>query len=293
MDKTAARLLNILLGNDENEAVIEFHFPAPEILFEEAATIAIGGADFMPYLFNQNYQSINLNNWQSIKVAAGSTLKFRKRISGQRAYLAVKGGIEAAAWLGSKSTNSLVAFNTIHTGQVFRLISHAEFGGSLPYLGLSVRPPYSASPIIRLIKGNEYSFLTDESKTSLESKPFVISQQSNRMGYRLTGEALQLSKKIELVSSAVDFGTVQLLPDGQMIILMADHQTTGGYPRIANVISVDLPLLAQCGPKDIIRFQFISPVEAEELLILREKEIKKLKATMAYYYSKYHADFSR
>ena len=211
MDKTAARLLNILLGNNENEAVIEFHFPAPEILFEEAATVAIGGADFMPYLTTENNQSINLNNWQSIKVAAGSTLKFRKRINGQRAYLAVRGGIKAQEWLGSKSTNSLLNFNTIQAGQQFRLIPHTE-SGSLAYLGLSVRPLYSASPIIRLIKGNEYPMLTDESKALLENQTFAISQQSNRMGYRLTGEALQLSEKIELVSSAVDFGTCNCCP---------------------------------------------------------------------------------
>ncbi|PLK44734.1 biotin-dependent carboxyltransferase family protein [Emticicia sp. TH156] len=285
MDKTAARLLNILLGNDENEAVIEFHFPAPEILFEGAAVIAIGGADFAPYLSNENGGISPINNWQAIQIPAGNTLKFRKRINGQRAYLAVKEGIHAQTWLGSKSTNSLLDFNTIRSRQRFAL-SSTNPTAFLPYLGQSVRPPYGASPMIRLIKGNEYALLTGESKTLLKDQTFTISQQSNRMGYRLMGETLQLSEKIELVSSAVDFGTVQLLPDGQLIILMADHQTTGGYPRVGNVVSVDLPMLAQCGPKDNIRFQFISPKEAEELLILREKEIRKLKATMYYFYSK-------
>ncbi|WP_259015900.1 5-oxoprolinase subunit C family protein [Emticicia fluvialis] len=281
MDKTAARLLNILLGNHENEAVLECHFPAPEILFEEAAIIAIGGADFAPYLVNENGGISPINNWQAIQIPAGNTLKFRKRINGQRAYLAVKEGIQAQAWLGSKSTNSLLDFNTIRSRQRFAL-SSTNPSAFLPYLGLSIRPPYGASPVIRLIKGNEYNLLTNNSRALLQSQPFTISPQSNRMGYRLMGEALQLSEKTELVSSAVDFGTVQLLPDGQMIILMADHQTTGGYPRVGHVISVDLPLLAQCGPKDTIRFQYISAAEAEDLLILREKEIKKLKATIRF-----------
>jgi antagonist of KipI len=276
MDSMAVRLLNILLQNPENEATIELHFPGPEIFFEKDTLIAIGGADFSPCLLNPANQ---VNNWQCTWVPAGSTLKFRKRIWGERAYLAIKGGIATNEWLGSRSTNSLLDFNIIKAGYNFATTTHAK-PGFLPYLGASIRPSYASSPLIRLIKGNEYDALTAGSKQSLENQSFTISRNSNRMGFRLMGEALKPENKIELISSAVDFGTVQLLPDGQLIILMADHQTTGGYPRVGNVISVDLPILAQCGASDTLRFQFVSQSEAEELLILREKEIRKLKATI-------------
>ncbi|GAB3503246.1 5-oxoprolinase subunit C family protein [Emticicia fontis] len=279
MDTMAVRLLNILLQNDEYEAAIEIHFPGPEILIEKDCMIAIGGADFTPYLVNENHQFIQVNNWQCNWVKAGSTLKFKKRIWGQRAYLAIKGGFSMKEWLGSKSTNSLLDFNTITLGHEVDTAIYIKLD-FLPYLGYSILPPYSPSPIIRLIKGNEYDFLTPESKEILENQRFTITQNSNRMGFRLVGEALKQESKTELISSAVDFGTIQLLPDGQMIILMADHQTTGGYPRIGNVVSVDLPILAQCGAKDSIQFQFISLAEAEELLILREQEIRKLKASV-------------
>jgi antagonist of KipI len=276
MDSIAVRLLNILLQNKEDEAAVEVHFPGPDIFFEKDTIIAIGGADFSPYLLNETKP---VNNWQCTWVPAGSTLKFRKRISGQRAYIAIKGGIRANEWLGSKSTNSLLDFNTIKLRQQIEILTHPE-PDFLPWLAYSIRPPYSCSPLIRLIKGNEYAFLTAESKESLESQRFTISKNSNRMGFRLTGEPLNVGNKIELISSAVDFGTVQLLPDGQLIVLMADHQTTGGYPRIGNVISADLPILAQCGANDTIRFRFISQPEAEELIILQEKEIRKLKAAI-------------
>lgn len=279
MDEMAVRLLNILLQNPENEAAIELHFPGPEILFEHEATIVIGGADFSPFLLNENNETQPINNWQCTRVSAGSILKFGKRLWGQRAYVAIKGGLPVNEWLGSKSTNALLGFNTIKASHQIDIPGHTrpEF---MPWLAWSMRPAYPVLPIIRLIKGNEYELLTAESKESLEKQTFAISGNSNRMGYRLTGEVLNLETGIELISSAVDFGTVQLLPDGQLIILMADHQTTGGYPRIGNVVSVDIPILAQCGAKDLIQFQFITQSEAEELLILREKEVRKLRASI-------------
>ena len=251
MDKLSARLLNILLQNDENEPVLEMHFPAAEILFEEDCTIVIGGADFMPIIDNQT-----ITNWKVSKVKTGSILKFKKRVSGNRTYLATK-----------KSKNQ-------------------DF---LPYLGNSfVRQVSNLSNgiEIRFIKGNEHQLLIEKSKQNLENQVFTISQNSNRMGFRLKSEPLEIENKIELVSSAVDFGTIQLLPDGQIIVLMADHQTSGGYPRLGNVISIDLPILAQCGVNDVITFKSVLLEEAEELFILQEKEIQKLKASIRFFYGK-------
>jgi antagonist of KipI len=245
MDKLSVRLLNILLQNNENEPVLEMHFPAPEILFEEDCTIIIGGADFNPMLDNQS-----IINWNAVNIKRGSVLKFQKKLSGNRAYL------------------------------VKKVANQNQF---LPYLGnFFVRQVsnLSVSKEVRFIVGNEYQLLTDNSKQNFENQDFTITQNSNRMGFRMKSEPLEVEQKIELVSSAVDFGTIQLLPDGQIIILMADHQTSGGYPRIGNVISVDLPVLAQCGANDIISLKAISIEEAEELIISQEKEIQKLKASI-------------
>lgn len=251
MDKLTVRLLNILLQKDENEPALEIHFPAPEILFEEDSIIIIGGADFLPMVDNQV-----IVNWKAIHVKAGSILKFKQRVSGNRAYLAIK---------------SL-------TGSAF-----------LPYLGNSFAQQVSNlsnSVEVRFIVGNEYQLLSEKSKQNLENQMFMIGQNSNRMGFRMQSESLEVEQKLELVSSSVDFGTIQLLPDGRVIVLMADHQTSGGYPRIGNVVSVDLPILAQSGVNDIIRFIAISIEKAEELLILQEKEIQKLKASIRYFNEK-------
>jgi len=108
----------------------------------------------------------------------------------------------------------------------------------------------------------------------LTGQDFSITNASDRMGFRLSGEPITLREPLELLSSAVNFGTIQLLPDGQLILLMADHQTTGGYPRIAHVISHDLPLMAQLGPGDKVAFHIIEHNEAERLSLEFERELR-------------------
>ncbi len=248
MDKLTVRLLNILLQNNENEPALEMHFPAPEIVFEEDCTIVIGGADFMPMLDNQL-----VTNWKAIDVKDGSILKFKRKLSGNRTYLV-------------KKTSQEKQF--------------------LPYLGNSfIRQISKLSKMveIRFIVGNEYQLLTEKGKQMLENQVFMVSQNSNRMGFRMIAEPLEVNRKLQLISSAVDFGTMQLLPDGQIIVLMAAHQTSGGYPKIGNVVSVDLSILAQCGVNDAIQFQQISIEEAEKLIVFQENEIQKLKTSIRFF----------
>lgn len=278
MDTYAFRKLNILLGNKETEGMVEFHFPSPEILFEQDAIIAIGGADFQPEL---NGESIENDKLHFVKL--GSILRFKRKNRGERGYLGIRGGVDAEQWLDSVSTNLL-----------------AKIGGKRIEKGdkLSFKHPQTHLPIfnkkiktfvenenseIKILVGNEFGFLTDESKQKVENQRFMITPNSNRMGNRLESEPLELTQKIELLSSAVDFGTIQLLPNGQLIILMADHQTTGGYPRVGHVISTELPKLAQMGVGKHFRLKIISIEEAERLFIAREKEFEKLKASIRLY----------
>ncbi|MGI8640159.1 MAG: biotin-dependent carboxyltransferase family protein [Pyrinomonadaceae bacterium] len=280
MDKQAVRLINILLGNDVAEAVLEMHFPAPVLKFEEDAVIALGGADFGAKLNDKT-----IENWRPFFAEKGNVLSFGKKGFGSRAYLAVKGGFAIEKWLESASTNlrakiggfegrSLQSGDRIFFNSKFK-IQNSKFTYKI---SRSLIPDYLQSLTkIRIMAGAEFEMLTAFSEQTLLKQDFKICSESDRMGFRLRGEPLYLLDKLELISSAVNFGTIQLLPDGQMIILMADHQTSGGYPRIANVISADLPLLAQLGANDNIHFQDISQEEAESLLMNFEKELNYLK----------------
>lgn len=279
MDRTATRLINILLNNYENAAVVEMHFPAAEIEFESACLFAVGGADLGMKLDGED-----AGNWRIHRAAKGSIINFQKKLHGERAYLAVRGGFQVEKWLDSASTNfsakiggmrgrkleagDIVEFAQKHTGTA--AFAHQQ-------ISPTIIPRYSRFPTVRVVKGGEFELLNDNSQIAFQTAHFQISNDSNRMGYRLIGEPLALSTPIELLSSAVNFGTVQLLPDGQMIVLMADHQTTGGYPRIANVIEYDLPLLAQIGPNDKVAFHLIDIHDAEEIGVAFQRDLSLLK----------------
>ena len=275
MDQTAARLINILLCNDEGEAVLEMHFPAPQIVFETNTIFAIGGGDFTPELDDQP-----IENWRPVFAKKGGTLKFTGKALGNRAYLEVRGGFTIDEWLGSSSTNlaaNIGGFEGRKMESGDRIKTNQK--SKKPAVVLARRisnsliPQYSNFPTIRIIRGAEFENLTKASRELLQNQDYSISTNSNRMGFRLSGEPISLSKQFELISSAVCFGTIQLLPDGQLIVLMADHQTSGGYPRIAHVISRDLPLLAQLGANDKVAFQIIDNKNAEDLALEFEREL--------------------
>lgn len=279
MDKTAARLINSLLANEENAAVIEMHFPAAEILFDEAAAFSLGGADFAAHLNGER-----IENWRIYFAAKGSILKFTEKLSGNRIYLSVKGGLAVDEWLGSASTNLKAGIGGFRGRKLMpgdRISFNSKF--DIRYskfnfvISNSLIPFYSKFPTVRVVEGSEFRLLTAESRERFSIGNFTITPNSDRMGFRLHGEQMSLEKPLEMVSSAVNFGTIQLLPDGQMIVLMADHQTSGGYPRIANVISTDLPLLAQLGANDKVAFHVISIEEAENLSVGLEKDLNLLK----------------
>ncbi len=256
MDKIALRLINILLDNDENEAVLEIHFPAPKILFETDALIALGGADF-----SARIDETPIENWQTVWVEKGQTLSFSHKNWGNRLYLSGTGGFKIDDWLGSKSTNLKAKFGGFE-GRKLEINNRLNSKFQIPnskfqkHLKISQHflPYFKNSNRIRIIEGAEFNLLTPLSSENFLNQSFSISQNSDRMGFRLNGNPLYLLHEKELVSSAVTFGTIQLLPNGQMIILMADHQTTGGYPRIANVIAQDLPIIAQLGANDKLKF---------------------------------------
>jgi antagonist of KipI len=264
-----------LLENDENEAVLEMHFPASDIKFEENAVITLGGADFGASINGQK-----ISNWQTVAVEKGQILSFSAKNFGSRCYLAVKAGFVTEKWLNSASANL-----TAGVGKPLQKDDKIEFKSkNQKYRKLAISrtlvPDYSKTPRLRVTTGAEFDLLNGLSELNFFSKSFKIESNSDRMGFRLGGEPLYLLENRELVSAAVNFGTVQLLPDGQLIILMADHQTTGGYPRIANVISEDLPLLAQLQSGDTVSFDTVSIANAEDLALKFERDLSFLKVAI-------------
>jgi antagonist of KipI len=275
MDPTAARIINLLLGNDENESVLEFHFPGPEIVFGKECIFALGGADFAAEL-----DSEPIRNWRAYTASASSVLRFSRKVFGNRCYLAINGGLRTT---GGEPANVLQT-ERIKKGQ---RISRGRSSEALSPLSIrsaarSILPIYSRFPTARILVGAEFLDLSDEDKTLLETAIFTISNESNRMGSRLIGPALSLNSDREMVSAAVTFGTIQLVPDGQLIILLADHQTSGGYPRVGNIISADLSLVAQLGPGDKLAFKIVDIAEAERVSAQLETDLKKLKTGVSF-----------
>ena len=281
MDRYAAQVANILVGNKVDRALIEIHFPGLQILFNQNALIAITGADFSPTL---NEQSLAL--WQPMVVRKNTVLQFPKLKNGSACYISVHGGFCIDEWLGSCSTNlkagaggffgrqlkkgDEVFFkeNTIYFAGLLKEEQNLEL---LPWRA-DTKKIYDYQHEIFIIKGNEWEYLTGTSQYDFIENNFTIHPSSDRMGYQLRGIQLQMNDKFEMVSSGVNSGTIQLLPDGQLIVLMADHQTTGGYPRIGHVISSHLPKLAQLRPSDCVKFRLIDISVAEELLSAQQRE---------------------
>jgi antagonist of KipI len=281
MDRTAARLINVLLGNGEAEAVLEMHFPAPEILFEENAVFAVGGADFSAKL-----SGAAIENWKPHYAEKGAVLKFTEKVFGNRANLSIKHGFRIEKRLGSASTNLTARFGGVKLQKDDRLFFNQTGINSEIRTNFrisdSIIPFYSRFPTVRAVPGAEFELLTAFGEQIFCNENFVIAPDSDRMGFRLNGAPIFTLEKKELVSSAVNFGTVQLLPDGQMIILMADAPTSGGYPRVAHIIGADLPLVAQLGANDKLAFHLISSAEAENIYLDFEKNLHFLKIGVNY-----------
>jgi antagonist of KipI len=280
MDIRAMQIANTLVLNDVSEAVLEFYFPAPVLQFTQPAFIALGGADFSA---ETNGTDIPIN--QPVFIPANTIIEFTSKKWGQVGYLSVQGGFDLSEWLNSYSTNVKAAAggfegSILKAGDTIDLRFKASNKttnkkySTMPWKA-SLKEFYHSNPL-QFIPGHEFTKLTETSQTLLLSDEFSILRQSDRMGYRLNGPALELSEKKEMISAAVTRGTIQLLPNGQCIVLMADHQTTGGYPRIGHIISADLPTLAQKGINDSIYFKKTTIEQAEKLLIGQEQHLHQL-----------------
>jgi antagonist of KipI len=286
MDRYAAEVGNLLVGNCKKEAVIEVHFPGPQILFEQNTLIAITGADFSPTVNDEG-----IPRWQPVVIRKNTILHFPSLVQGARCYISVHGGFCMEKWLNSYSTNLKASAGGWH-GQALKKGDELPFSENTIYFAgllkedrnfetlpwrVNIEKLYRYPHEIGFVPGNEWKHLSPLSQTRFLQENFLIHPSSDRMGYQLKGAPLDIEGAAEQVSSAVSFGTVQLLPNRQLIVLMADHQTTGGYPRIAHVITAHLPKLAQLRPSDCIKFRMMDMATAENLLAAQHKELHILR----------------
>jgi antagonist of KipI len=296
MDTYATRLSNIMVGNDENEAVLEITLIGPSLKLEKGTLFSLTGGNLSPTI---NEKRIPMG--RPVYATRDCVLKFGSCIKGCRSYLAVAGGFDVPKIMGSKSTYLRAEFGGFNgralkkddvlsigvkssiSNKIIKkmedLKGNGDFVSSTWYMkNFMMQNPDST--VIRVFEDRQFNAVSEESINKFFNSKFNVENQSDRMGYRLSGEKIVLKEKLEMISEEVSAGTIQIPPDGNPIILLADRQTAGGYPKIAHVASVDIQKIVQLRPNDKITFKKITLKEAERLYFQREKDIVELKKSI-------------
>ncbi len=272
MDVFALRAANLLVGNDDNAACLEITVAGPGIRFLSETRIATTGADLDARLGGEP-----MPRWQTVEVAPGDELTFDELRDGVRAYLAVAGGIDVPEVMGSRSTYISAGFGgfrgrALRAGDVLPALSTDPevevIDRRLPQ-GFAT-PAYGDWHEIRVVLGPQHTAFSPETTWSFTSSMFVVGAESDRMGYRLDGPVLEPLSGSDIVSDGNPPGGIQVPGDGAPRVLMADRGTTGGYAKIATVISADIGRLAQALPGHSVNFKGVTVEDAQQ--VLRERE---------------------
>ncbi len=276
MDRYAFRVANILVGNEEEAAGIEATFYGLKLRSFTDTRIAITGGDLSPQI---NDQPVPM--WTSIRLPKDGVLSFRRLRSGFRAYVAVQGGIDIPTLMNSRSTMAKAVFGG--TGGALKSGDRLKIGKKWTRTKMDGRtlpdrfiPKYSTQNELRVVLGPQADYFSPETVKVFLGSEYTITPQSDRQGYRLTGPALRHVRSYDVITEAVWPGVVQVPGDGFPILLLADAQTTGGYPKIGSVISVDLDKLGQAKPSDKIRFKSVSLERSLELLQEQEDQVEEI-----------------
>jgi antagonist of KipI len=280
MDPYSFLTANLLVGNSANEACLEATVLGPKLRFLSETQIAITGADLSPTI-NHN----DVRPWRTLQVHKNDLLSFGHSRSGCRAYLAVKGGLNTPVVMGSRSTCLRGGFGGHHgrplkAGDVLEVGAYS--GKPRPILELPepIVPKYTSKHVADVILGPQDDYFTEESISKLLTSSFIISMDSDRMGYRLEGETIQYRNSRRMISDAIPIGAVQVPEGGKPILMMRDAQTTGGYPKIAVVSTPSIAKLGQAKPNDEIMFQQVSPIRAQKSIREYLKFISGIKHTL-------------
>jgi antagonist of KipI len=278
MDPVSHRLANLLVGNDADAATLEVTLLGPQLDFEDERVIAVTGAEFEIFV-----DSKAMPMDAPFVVSAESQLRFGARRRGARAYIGIAGGIVVPSTLGSRSTHLISGMGGIdgrplRAGDRLPLGDAGRLRGPAPALANAIVTLPQGSAVIRVVAGPQRDYFSDDALDVLQSAPYTIAQNSDRMGFRLAGPKLSHSRGADIISDATPLGVLQVPASGQPILLMADRQTAGGYPKIATVISADISTAGQLGPGDTIMFQVCTPGDALAALIAQERALMAVEA---------------
>jgi antagonist of KipI len=286
MDQFSLRVANIILGNKDGEAGIEVTLIGPEIKFQGEALIAVTGGNLVPMINNKA-----IDMWSQVKVSDGDVLSFGGVKSGCRSYIAIANGIDVPEVMGSKSTYAKGKVGGFQ-GRILKAndeIKIEKAGGnnfnSIIGIPTEFIPCYSKDNTVRVVMGPQDDYFTGQGIDTFFSGQYEVTNEADRMGYRLSGPKISHKASADIISDGITMGSVQVPGHGAPIIMMADRQTTGGYTKIATVITPDINIVGQLKPGDSIRFKAIDIEEAhkiykkymEDFSIIRESVAKLIK----------------
>jgi len=288
LDSHALRVANLLVGNAESAAGVEITLGGLRLRFVDDRIVAWCGGEF-----DARLGSTSVAAGHAALVRAGQELMFNQPKVGCRCWLGISGETDVPIVLGSRSTDLRTNFGgfdgrALRDGDEIALGKNSKHAQSLVDLLREQRispwsPPHDWSspaqrePILRVMRGSDWNRFNDVTIQRFTTEVFIVSPDSDRMGVRLEGVELKRNHDIDLISEAVVPGTIQVPPGGKPIVLLGDCQTIGGYPQIAHVISVDLPIAAQLRVGDRVRFHEVSLTEAHQLLAERERDLAEFR----------------
>ena len=288
LDSHALRVANLLAGNDESAAGLELTFGGLRLRFADHRIVVWCGGEF-----KASVGSTSLEAGHPALMRAGEDLSMGSPALGCRAWLAISGGIDVPVVLGSRAADLRAGFGGVN-GRPLRDGEEFPLGKNPPRAKALIdkldvkkiapwKPPNDWSntaqraPTLRYIRGSDSDRFVESARQLFSSESFLVSPDSDRMGIRLDGPRLERNENADLLSEAVAPGTVQVPPNGKPILLLNDCQTIGGYPKIAHVITVDLPIANQLCPGDRVRFAETSIRDAHALLLERERNLEQFR----------------
>jgi len=279
MDMYSFFAANSLTGNDLNAACLETTLIGPELEGVSRTCIAVTGGNCSPKI---NGRSIPM--WRTVNLEQGDVLSFGKMESGCRAYISVRGGIDVPEVLESKSTYVRGGFGgldgrQLKTGDVIE--ANSELPSDILYsFPEELVPDYKKDVLVHVVLGPQAEMFTEQGTETFLSNPYRVTAEADRMGYRLDGPAIKHATKADIVSDALLPGAVQVPRDGKPIVIMRDAQTTGGYPKIAAVVTPDVDLLGQAKTSSAISFSKVGLSDAQQQAIQYRMKINSLKSMM-------------
>lgn len=275
-DSLSLRIANLLVGNGEYAPALEMTLLGASLEFEEGAVVAVSGAQ-CDCKAGQNKVPAN----EAVEIAAGSVLQCGSMTDGARCYLSIWGGLDVPLVMGSASTDVRGQFGgfegrRLKSGDVLRVGKSRATEVRRP---AGVLEEVRSSGPVRVTRGAQNDWFSHEMYAKLLSTPYQVTEQSDRAGLRLQGEAVSPSEKTQLLTDGIPLGAIQVPQSGQPIILFVDQQTTGGYPKIANIITADMHRIGQLRPRHQVRFAEVSIADAVEALRHQELWLKGIFVT--------------